>query len=285
MKTLIIRQKDDIVNPICQKYFINCISPFNAIYYRSTLLRKFINKVKFLQTFFFNKKIYSLDFDIVIVFDFCPTYLKWLKRKYPSKRVIYWYWNPITKKTHPRYLKFLNCEIWSYNKHECIEYGLKYNSTFWSKKLIQNTYEKNIDILFIGKDKGRKKIIRDFLDSISQYDFKKYIYIIDSRMQKRLDYSNVISLSSNSKVILDIYSNDRYGYSLRVMEALFLGVKLITNNANIVEEFFYSKDNIFVLGYNDIEKINNFIESPCTQVPTEVLDYFDFGSWLARFSS
>ena len=87
-----------------------------------------------------------------------------------------------------------------------------------------------------------------------------------------------------SKCILDVGNNDNAGLTVRVMESLFLEKKLITNYKNIVKYDFYNKNNIFIIGVDNLEQIKDFINSPYEKIDSEKIKYYDFESWLKRFN-
>ena len=86
-----------------------------------------------------------------------------------------------------------------------------------------------------------------------------------------------------AKSILDFAQDFQTGLTLRPLEAVYFGKKLITNNKGILEHDIYDSNNMFVLDHNDIEHIVEFLNQPFKSVSHEVLDYYDFSSWINRF--
>ena len=52
-------------------------------------------------------------------------------------------------------------EIWSYDRNDCKKYNLKFNTQFYNNKLKCPNLKKVQDVIFLGKDKGRRKIIEN----------------------------------------------------------------------------------------------------------------------------
>ncbi|EJZ1385112.1 lipopolysaccharide biosynthesis protein, partial [Escherichia coli] len=51
------------------------------------------------------------------------------------------------------------------------------------------------------------------------------------------------------------------GWTLRILEALFFNKKLITNNINVLGSEIYSESRFFIIGYDDWDKLEYFINS------------------------
>ena len=100
--------------------------------------------------------------------------------------------------------------------------------------------------------------------------------------EKLMPYSEVVDMAMGADILVDYSLNPTSGLSLRPMEALFFGKKLITNNSEILSADFYSPSNIYVLGH-DNRTLREFVECPGTEVLPEVRDGYLLSSWLKRF--
>jgi 1,5-rhamnosyltransferase len=69
------------------------------------------------------------------------------------------------------------------------------------------------------------------------------------------------------------------GVTLRIVESIVNGIKLITNNSRIEGYDFYSPDNIFILGKDNLEDLPVFLDKPYKPLPSSLIEeYFvDFG--------
>nr|MCR4860735.1 hypothetical protein [Bacteroidales bacterium] len=97
-----------------------------------------------------------------------------------------------------------------------------------------------------------------------------------------LPYRAVIDMVKDADILLDIYTDPEAGLSLRPMEAMFFGKKLITNNLGILSADFYSPANIYVLGH-DGRSLREFVACPSVLVPPAVRDRYLLSNWLKRF--
>ncbi len=233
--------------------------------------------------------------DKIIVFDthVTPPYLYWLCEHYPEKRIILWYWNPADKNRifdlFPR-----RVEIWSYSPSDCERYGFRHNSQFYFDCIAGNQIE-NIarnrtqpTVCFIGREKGRKKSVLKIKESLEQSGIvTDFHFMVDGVPKNRFEeplmpYGSVVSLINHCDAILDFTLQENAGLSLRPMEALFLGKKLITNQKSIQQYDFYRKENIYILG-EETREIKEFLCVPAVRVDPEIRDYYLMSNWLKRF--
>lgn len=248
------------------------------------LIRKL--KIKFNLMFFGNWKKNIKKYDKVIFFDngFNEVFSYWIKKINPKCKTILWIWNPISN----RQMRFLNDknldEIYSYSEKDSQKYGIKYNTTFYNKELKENFVQNNevYDIVFLGRNKNRKNIIENFKNDIKNYNLKTNFKIIEDG-ENEISYYEYLNWISKSKAILDIVNNIYQGPTLRTMESIFLNKKMITNNREIMNYEFYNKNNFFILGIDDINNIESFVNSSYVRNDKKILNYFEFENWLLRF--
>lgn len=233
--------------------------------------------------------------DKIIVFDahVTPPYLYWLCEHYPDKRIILWYWNPIDEKRRfdlfPR-----KVEIWSYSLSDCEKYGFRHNSQFYFN-CIAEKYGEYIErnythptVCFIGREKGRKESIlriKERLDQsgiITEFHFMKDGVPKNRFEEPLMSYASIIDLINHCDALLDFTLRDNAGLSLRPMEAMFLGKKLITNQRSITQYDFYRKENIYILGEEN-RSVLEFLNSPSVELEPEIRNYYLLSNWLKRF--
>lgn len=240
-----------------------------------------------------NPNLFDLKSDCIIIFDSGieeNSVLKWFANYYKDRRLIFYYWNPVFTSIHPDKIpsKF---EKWSYSPSDCKKYGMKYNSQFYFKSLIKEPVQIQRDVFFIGKNKGRESNLRRIKDLFDKYGLTSLFFIIathprlnQKKYKKRIPYSSVLDYVNESRAILDYYVDPQAGLSLRAMESLFYGKKIITNNKTIEDYNFYNIDNVFILDNDDNGKINSFLyDTPPIQVNSEIKASYLFDSWLKRF--
>lgn len=246
-------------------------------------------------SFFFDdwkKQIHEYDVLILPASYYAPKIIRYVKKKKKDIRIIVWYWNSVIFDFDPIHFRQLDCELWSFDRVDCEKYGLKYNSQYYFNDIKLETTDAKIDVLFIGRDKGRLAKLLDLEKALNEQGLSTYFHITETikkdhirayKFKKEIEYTETLKMIQNSKSILDFTQDFQTGLTLRPLEAVYFGKKLITNNKGIFKHDIYDSNNMFVLDHNDIDHIVEFVNQPFKNVSHEVLDYYDFSSWIKRF--
>lgn len=220
----------------------------------------------------------------IILFDngMYPDIIRYIRRKNKNCKIIFYYWNFIND-YNKSYLYDKNIdEIWSFDLKDCEKYNLRYNPQLYSKNVPVNNKDEKTQIIFLGRDKGRKKQILDLQSECHQMNISTDFHIIENE-KYLINYEDYLKMLKDSNTILDIIDNSHTGMTLRCMESLFLEKKLITNNLDIINYDFYDKNNIFVIGKDDLSNLKDFLTTPYKKVKEKIVNYYDYESWLNRF--
>ncbi len=266
--------------------------PLKQINIIGRAVRRLLYSFKFRPTYFYGdwKKIMDCFPVIVIYAQKNEDIISYLcSRKEENQRIIVWYWNPVSRCVNPNKIKGLGCELWSFDPEDCRKYGLNFNTTYYFKDLkLPVSFSKEYDVFFCGINKGRKNKLNEIQAILAKNSITSFFYLVDEELPvserlPRLQYKEYLSKLSNANAILDILQDGQQGMTLRVMEALFFNKKLITNQSSIAKEDFYNSNNIFIIGKDDWNNIKDFMNKPVIKTPEEVLDKYDFFTWLKRF--
>lgn len=207
---------------------------------------------------------------------------EYIKKKNPDCKIIMYYWNVINEE----YKKILDDnnidEFWTFDKQDAEKYGLKYNPQFYTSCIKLNEKDIKQDVVFLGRAKNRKNDLLKLQKQLETRGISTKFAIIETE-KDIMKYDKYLDLISKSKCIIDYNDEGQTGLTLRPMEALFLKKKLITNNKDIINYDFYNPNNIFVLGKDDIEEIQEFVEKAYEEIDEKIINYYDFEQWLKRF--
>lgn len=231
----------------------------------------------------------------IILFDF-PTMLDncAMVEKYADKtaRLILYFWNPLFIYDYKIINRISNrWEKWTFDPEDALNYNIKYGGQFIYDNLIPN--EKSItiesDLFFIGQNKGRFEYLKKleltltnkynirtnfvYVDIVKSFFFKKY--------KKPIPYSKMLSIAQRSKAILEINQSKQSGLTLRALEALLLGKKLVTNNDCVLNYRFSKNLDILILDDNT-DNIGAFLERPNKIINPTVLEPYRFLNWMKR---
>ncbi|WP_418359208.1 hypothetical protein [Sphingobacterium detergens] len=203
--------------------------------------------------------------------------------------IYFWYWNPAFRMGVPKKQLFKMAEVWSFDPIDCERYNLRFNTTFFFRNIVIPSSPSDFDVFFLGINKGRRAALDNLNDEFIKRGLKTYFYIVPDKNEKQqiknkpIPYQAYLSLLSKSRAILDLQPDGQSGLTLRPMESLFLKKKLITNNLEICNEAFYSKDNIFIIGRDSFDDLFDFISSDYKEISEDIVSEFDFNNWLERF--
>ncbi len=234
----------------------------------------------------------------VVVFDSgtSPEYLNWLCSRYPGKRIILFFWNPVWEfrfdQLNPR------VEIWTYSLRDSAKYGIRLNTQFYFDSLADEAnrfssalHHEHPKVLFVGREKGRANALNDLSLSLRAAGADVELFMIHRPphymgpahlAEKTVSYRAVVEMLKPADIILDYFSDPQAGLSLRAMESLFWQKKLITNNASILNADFYHPNNIYVLG-KDTRRLEDFFYCAPQPVEQRVRDRYRLSNWLNRF--
>lgn len=106
------------------------------------------------------------------------------------------------------------------------------------------------------------------------------IQISEFKRNRWISYREFVRIYSLSEVYIDLVRvNEKEGFSFRVVEALWLNRKIISNRLCLRQEVFYSPDRIFLIGYDSMERLRSFLEADLMPLSEDILRYYDSRFW------
>lgn len=188
-----------------------------------------------------------------------------------------------------------NVELWTFDRGDAEKYGMRYNPQFYFNTFNYKGKDVLYDAIYVGASRGRAhkiKLLYEFLRSrglklkfivqggeINDLKGKEGVRYV----HRKIDYSEVINLNRQSKCIIEIMNEGQIGVTLRTMESLFIERKLITNNHDILNMDIYHPDNVFVIGFDNIDSFDKWISKPYRKVDDEIRNGYTAESWIRRF--
>lgn len=219
---------------------------------------------------------------------------KWIKINFPEKRVILWYWNPVNTTCLPTKISDRYCEKWSFDESNCEEYHLKFNPQYYFKtmSLPEDRPENNLFFVGSANNKGKRvKKVEEIYAYCKENGIPVDINLVGDTSNltypelsaEYFSYKEILEHIGKTTALLEILQDTQSGPTLRTMEALFFGRKLVTNNTRIKSYLFYNPNNIFILGEDDLKNLKCFLQSDYQKIPEDIVDYYEFNNWLKRF--
>lgn len=229
----------------------------------------------------------------------------------PTRNITSFLWDPMRQVIHnsqkeairyPVAMRNAGIRVCTFDRKDAERYGFEFVGQVYRMPESQcKTNTKTSDVFFVGADKGRAKMLAQLAEYFRENDIKYDFKLLEDRHSKfddhtilkgsvishPISYSDTLGYLENTNCILDILQPDQSGVTIRSMEALFYGKKLITNNPNIKEEDFYDPNRIFILGEdnNNGRNLKQFILNCFPEKPTlKVLESHEIRTWVDRLT-
>ena len=295
--TLIIKSGGGYFHQGVKSEGYHVITPYieKGLFYR--LLRELCFRVPFLpKKVWYNKEVLNSKFDFFLIGDPLITtdYLKWIKKVKPNAQLNFIYGNMVGKAKHPMPNEIPSCyRVWSYDGGDCEKYGLrKFFCNGYFKCFIKAHKKTKQDVLFVGGDKGRGEYLLSIEKEMNALGIStKFIIVKSSKLDKDkpyyhepVSYDVVTDMVAESKAVLNVAMPGQTGVTMRDLEAILIGVKLITTNPHTKEEDFYNPNNVYLLNDNNIKGLIDFLEKPMTPIPDEIKHRYDFNKYIEEIT-
>ena len=166
------------------------------------------------------------------------------------------------------YKRFKWNHIFTFDPIDANKYNLEFlGFNYYSKIIMENSYNTNCDVFFVGGLKGeREKEIFSLYDYLCVNNIKSTFYLnvygnnkVTRRdginfVRKWIPYKQIVDCIMHSKCVIEILQKNQHGTSLRYFEAVCYNKKLLTNNKDIVNYPFYNPKYMKIFtNINDID--------------------------------
>ena len=229
---------------------------------------------------------------VVYASDYSREFVKMLREK-TDATIYFWYNNIIeTDGIFHNNLKVRNLIPSSFDELDCQRYKMYYNTQYYFSSIQLPDVSICYDVSCVCKDKGRGAVLLKLENYLNSLGLKTYFHICKDNTSSdssginykpQVSYDEILKIVAQSKVIIDITQDKQNGLTLRPLEAIFFGKKLITNNKSIEKCRFYSENNICVIDTENIQIPITFFSSPYEEISNDIITYYDFKQWLFRF--
>lgn len=199
---------------------------------------------------------------------------------------------------YPETLKHINLynQIFSFEKRDCEKHSFIFRPLFYIDEFLDKEEIEVYDICSIASYyPNRFQLFKKIYKQVPHLKIYLKLYIslksiIRNMLFKLILYPNIITTKSmpfsdlskiqaQSKAILDIKHPKQEGLTIRTLETMALGKKLITTNPDIKNYDFYNSNNIYILNESNIDGLPIFMKKKNIPVPTEIkskysIEYF-----------
>lgn len=261
---------------------------------------KIIDKIRF----------YQYDFLFVIRGEVVPDFfLTKFKTINPDCKCIFYTWDSFTNNSYPiSILKHFD-RCFTFDNGDAQKFRIHFRPLFYLENYLKVSQlpmegeRLKYDTLFIGTAHSDRYIIsnaivnwcnqRNLTSYAYYYIQSKYVFAfkkVFDKSFKTFDYKKMsfVSLSSdeilnlyrNSAVIIDINHPSQSGLTMRTIEALAAGKKIITTNGEIKNYSFFNDNNIFVVDRDNPVLDITFFETPFIPLSDELRYKMSLTGWL-----
>ena len=224
-------------------------------------------------------------------------FISYLRRNYPGcKCVLFLQDINNAKKLDIQRMKDLFDHVMLFERNYARECDVEYYPLVYCEGLKEvPAGPRDIDLLFVGKAKGRYDLLKKIYDRLSSNGIYCEFYLsqIDQKVDPadtgihivdKVPYEDNIRLLKRSKCVLDIIPPGTDCNTLRMSEAMYYNNRVITNNLNIVKEEYYSPELISL--YTDPEEMDlEFLKKDYENVVYPLKDRISPDAFLAHLDA
>lgn len=225
------------------------------------------SSIKYDKVFFITTHIFSID------------NLKYLRNSQKNAEFISYHWDAISQYDYLGTVEFFE-KVFSFDIVDCKKYGFIYLPLFASG-IYDNIEQKehDIDIYTVGlvARPQRNILVQQFKDYCISNDISFYFHLkmtptaymkilMKGVIPKDVSFSTLETevmrdIVTRSRAVLDVPNHEQSGLTMRVIENICIGKKIVTTNVHIVNEPFYNKKQVFLLGEDNMDDLKSFIRS------------------------
>lgn len=277
----IIRVKRNLIKPFIERYFDRILE---------------------------NNKDADFDFVFFVKGESASVHsLERLKLRYQNAKFILYLWDSVHNNDNASIYNYFD-KVLSFDKDDCKNYNdFVFRPLFYLddyKQILERNISSN-DYLysFVGTvHSDRFFVVKSIVNAFNTAEDKgKVVLYLPSKLLfwfrkitepkfRLVPFSDIcftpvlpkdlISIFSNSKIIIDIQHPKQTGLTMRVVETLGAGKKIITTNQDIVNYDFYNENNILILDRDNIVIPSGFLESDYVPVDKLVYDKYSIDGWI-----
>lgn len=248
----------------------------------------------------------ELDYFIVIRgSSLSPEIMTWIHSKTSkSCRYIMYQWDGVkNNRTAADIAPFFD-RVLTFDQQDSVKYKWIYRPLFYIPQFVNKGIKKDIDVLFIcALHSNRAKVLNLLKNEankkglnlktvvhFNRFLYYKYKYInktndaLNTNSKdltfKRLTIEESYKLYSRSKVVVDYTNTNQTGFTIRTIESLGNGCKLITNNYRIKDADFYDERNIYVYDEDSFSVPEDFISMPYVMISDTLYEKYSLINWI-----
>lgn len=232
--------------------------------------------------------------------------IKTLREIHPQAKFVIYHWDSIANNKNAIAILPLFDKVFSFDKTDCRNFGMKFLPLFFLedyREVAKSNVKRNIDLLFIGTaHSDRYRLIQNIAQQFAKRGLKHffYIYFPSPVLYYKMKFSDkslkgtnksdfqytpiskkqIIEIYKQTNTIVDIQHPRQTGLTMRTIEVMGAGRKLITTNIHIKEYDFYDENNVLVVDRENPIVTDLFLDTPYREVPFDIYEKYSIDNWI-----
>ncbi len=185
------------------------------------------------------------------------------------------------------YIRALGFTMATFDSSDAEKYNMYYYPQFYRSypKEMKQIEKSDFDFFFCGRDKGRREMIDYFQERLSKFGKCKFI-LIPEKNADYFTYFDYLDVVKKAKVLCEICQEGQSGLTIRALEAVFHGKKLITTNVGIKSMDFYNPNNILVLSSETTNgEIKSFLSKDKVSLEQDIMREYEVSTMLSSLDN
>jgi hypothetical protein len=257
---------------------------------------------------FFQEQLHRLaaaSYDLVLVVQgesVTARTLKLMRSAYPRARLVFYSWDSLQNKPFAKKNLAMYDACFTFDPVDATRYGMGFRPLFFTADFEREApSEFEFELSFIGTiHSDRYRIVDRLANELPDRRVYRYLYLQAPWMfwarklftktidgATRADFSFqplgkdvVRKVFFKSRAVIDIEHPGQRGLTMRTIEALGSGTKLITTNHHVKDYDFYDAGNVCVIDRREVHVDRSFFEAPYKRVPEPVYDRYRLENWV-----
>lgn len=227
------------------------------------------------------------------VHQFSQENLALLKARQSMARFSLYNWDAVTTHDYRPYIQYFDA-IFTFDSVDAIELGINYLPLFCIRRFqnILKSKKLPLSVYFIGNIVNPRRY--DAVKAFSEYCRVEGIslnYFLSTTIHgwctmlragiypRGVSFNSIsdaefISMMEQSSAVFDFANHRQSGFTMRTMENLCAGKKIITNNSHVRDAEFYSEDRFLIFDDLDFSTVVDFLKRPIEQPDENFAEYY-----------
>lgn len=220
-------------------------------------------------------------------------YLCWIRKQFPRVKILGLFMNKIKDDNAINILQKYNCEATTGDPLDAEKYGITTDmSSVYLQHFKVQKKQPQEDVYYIGRaKKGRVDDLNRILKQLSNQGLTTRVHMVSpypygltfGKYERPIPYSRILEELGKTKAILHLSQGAGSGITFRVMESVVNQIKLITDDVSIMDTKIYRRENVFIIGKDNWDRIVSFINTPFVPIETSVIDSLYFETDIKRY--